>query len=91
MSQIEDFTKTAMNDAALRADLSTLAGKSRAEIIGGVSAIAASHGFALSEVDIAAAMDRHVESARARDLNEAELDRVAAGSCDPKIYLESFF
>jgi hypothetical protein len=54
-----------------------------------VSAIAARHGYALSEGEIAAEMDAQIENATARDLNEEELDQVAAGSCQMMLYLET--
>jgi hypothetical protein len=91
MSQIDEFKEKAMKDPSLRAELSTLAGKSRSELITGVSAIAGRHGYSLSETEIAAAVDREIERTSTRDLNEQELDRVAAASselCLP-IYVEN--
>jgi predicted ribosomally synthesized peptide with nif11-like leader len=81
MSQIEEFKEKAMKDPSLRAELSALAGKSRGELIGGVSAIASRHGYTLTENEIRTAMDRQIESTRPRDLDEKELDQIAAGEC----------
>jgi predicted ribosomally synthesized peptide with nif11-like leader len=79
MSQIDDFKRKVIGDSSLRAELSTLAGKPRGEFIGGVSAIAARHGYALSESEIATAMDQQLSGGKTRDLSEAELEQVAAG------------
>ena len=80
MSQLDDFKQKVVSDPSLRAELSTLAGRPRGEFIGGVSAIAARHGYALSESEIGAAMDQQLAAGKPRDLNDAELDQVAAAS-----------
>jgi hypothetical protein len=80
-----------MGDPALRAELAALAGRSRNELIADVQAIATRHGYALAESEIAAEVDRQLESAGGRELNEQELERVAAGSCDPGLYNPNTF
>jgi hypothetical protein len=94
MSQIDEFKEKAMKDPSVRAELSTLAGKSKGEFIGGVGAIAARHGYALSENEIATAIDEQLAAGKHRDLSEAELDHVAAGMgelCGPVYRPESWF
>jgi hypothetical protein len=82
MSQIEDFKKKAMQDPAVLAELSTLSGKSRDELIAGVRAIAARHGYSLSESEISTAIDQYLEGGKPRDLDEADLEKISAAAIE---------